>query len=154
MLQYDPHENRRCACWLLCILCVVLELAGASLLVAASHHRRAQSVSKYDAAVARWTAIRPEFALAAFTLRFNGSSPHHPCTPCRRVHSSEPASRAHSPGEGRYASPGEGRPASRASRASPLRRLASSPAKLAPPALQRVARRAPRAARTPTPRPP
>ena len=53
MLQYDPHENRRCGCWLLCVVCVVLELAGASLLVAASHHRRAQSISKYDAAVVR-----------------------------------------------------------------------------------------------------
>ena len=74
MLQYDPYSDRRCACWLLCVVCVALELAGASLLVAASHHRRAQSVSKYDAAVARWTAIRPEFALAAFSLRFNGSS--------------------------------------------------------------------------------
>ena len=45
MLQYDPQGDRRCACWLLCVVCIALELAGASLLVAASHHRRAQSVS-------------------------------------------------------------------------------------------------------------
>jgi len=76
MDRYDAYSDRRCACWLLCALCVAAAIAGGSLLLAANEHRRAHSVAAYDRHVERWSEIaRPDFARAEFSLSFNGSAP-------------------------------------------------------------------------------